>query len=297
MSTSTIYQTLDNAQTDSIREQLLQAIEETARSVPKETAQPRLFQVATILIIIAALTAVAYWIMRNDSDDVPPPPVSDTDTPRQPSPEEPTQSQSRQATQEEIDGEDLKRIFALGQAGNVDALLEILKSGQFVSQRIAAPFLGELADPSAIDLLQQAGEHWYPESPDDNPFADAIEQILIRFPDAAPPVVVEEVQPEPKEKPETEKKTEQPPAEIPNITGLVSDFENQPIANAVVELTEIASGRKIGSVNTNPLGQYQFYGVFDRGISLTCRMSTKGTKLITRSLWCGKDSISIANLG
>ena len=102
---------------------------------------------------------------------------------------------------------------------------------------------------------------------------------------------------------DTEKKTEQPPAEIPNITGLVSDFSNQPIAGAIVELTEnqpfskIATGRKIGSVKTNPLGQYQFSGVYDRGVSLTCRIPAEGTKIITRSLWCGKDSICIVNIG
>jgi len=303
MSTTTIYQTLDNAQMDTIRGQLLQAVEETAQSLPKETSQPGLLTVGIVLVIIATLITGAFWMMRNNSPDVPAPPVSDTNTPRQLSPEEPVRPESKQATQDEIDGEELKRVFALGQAGNVDALLEILKSGQFVSQRIAAPFLGKLADPSAIDLLQQAEEHWYPESPNDNPFADAIEQILIRFPDAAPPVVVEEVKPEAEVKPTEERKTQQPPAPTPNITGLVSDFSNQPVPNAAVELIEkplfskIVTGRKIGSAKTNPLGQYQFSDVYDRSMSLTCRIPGENPTLITRSLWCKKNSVCTLNIG
>jgi hypothetical protein len=186
LSTTTIYQTLDNAQMGAIRRQLLQAVEETAQSLPEEAPRPELLTAGIVLVIIVALITGLYWMMRNDSPDAPTPPVSKTDTPRQPSQEEPAQSESKPTTQDDIDGEELKRVFALGQAGNIDALLEVLKSGQFPSQTAAAHFLGKLADAGAIEPLQQAEEHWYPESLGDNPFADAIEQILIRFPDAAP---------------------------------------------------------------------------------------------------------------
>lgn len=303
LSTTTLYQTLDNAQMDAIRGQLLQAAEETARLLPEETPHLGRLTAGVALAVIVTLLAGIYWTTRNDSSDAPTPPVSKTDTPRQPSQEEPAQSESKPATQDDIDGEELKRVFALGRVGNIDALLEVLKSGQFPSQTAAAHFLGKLANAGAIEPLRQAEEHWYPNSLGDNPFADAVEQILIRFPDAAPPVVVEKVEPEPKVKSDTEKKAKQPPVPIPNITGLVSDFSNQPIANAVVELTEnplfseIAAGRKIASVKTNPLGQYQFTGVYDRGVSLICRIPAEDTKVITRSLWCGKDSICIANIG
>ena len=303
LGTTTIHQALESDQMDTIREQLLQAVEETALSLPIENPQPRFFTAGMILIIIAALIAGAYWMMRNDSGDSSPRPVFNTNAPRQPAPEELAQSESKQTTQDDIDGEELRRVFALGQAGNVDALLEILKSGQFASQAAAAHFIGKLANPAAIDLLQQAEEHWYPESSGDNPFADAVKQILIRFPEAAPAVAVEEVKPEVKIKPAEEKKSKQPPASIPTITGLVSDFSNQPIANAVVELTEnplfskIATGKKIGAVETNPLGQYQFSDIYDRGISLTCRIPAEGSKVITRSLWCKKDSICVLNIG
>ena len=303
LSTTTIHQTLDNAQKDTIRDLLLQAVEGTAQSLPKITPQPRIFTAGKILVIIAALIAGTCWMMRNDSADSPPSPVSNRNTPRQLAPEKPARPESKQTTQEDVDGEELKRIFALGQAGNVDALLEILKSGQFSSQVAAAHYVGKLADPSAIDLLEQAEHQWYPEPVDDNPFAKAIEEILIRFPEAAPAVAVEETKPEVEIKPAEEKKSKQPPAEIPNITGLVSDFSNQPIANAVVELTENslfsknATAKKIGTIETNPLGQYQFSDIYDRGISLTCRIPAEDTKIITRSLWCRKDSICILNIG
>ncbi|MCD6174802.1 MAG: hypothetical protein J7K65_03420 [Planctomycetes bacterium] len=297
LSTTTVYQQLDEIQTDTLRTQLMQATGETAQSLPKETPHSGLLTAGVALAIILVLLAGIYWMMRNNDANAPGPTISETNTPRPPSSEEPVRAESRPATQDDMDGEELKRVFALGRAGNVDALLEILKSGRFSSQVAAAHFLGNLADPAAIDLLQQAEEHWYPESLNENPFANAIEQILSRFPDAAPPVVVEKIEPEPKEK-------KQAPTPIPNITGLVSDFSNQPIANAVVELTEnplfskIATGRKIGSVKTNPLGQYQFPGVYDRAVSLACRILVEdGTKVITRSLWCGKDLICIVNLG
>lgn len=302
LSTTTLYQTLNNAQTDAIRGQLLQAIKETTPSLPKENPQTRIFIAGMVLIVIATLITVAYWIIRDDTTIATPPPVSDTNKPKQPAFKEPTQSENRQPTQDDIDIEELKRISALGQAGDIDALLETLKSGQFASQRIAASFIGQLADPSVIDLLNQAEEQWYPDAPGDNPFADAIEQILVRFPDAIPPVIVEKDEPEPKASPDEEKNIKQPPAPIPTITGLVSDFLNQPIANAKVQLTEIPlfsnidAARKIGEAETNPEGQYQFFDIYDRCITLTCRIAEKNTKII-RSVWCRKDSICIVNIG
>ena len=303
LSTTTVYQQLDEIQIDALRSQLVQATEEAAQSLPKETSQPGVLTAGIVFAIIVILIAGVYWATRNNSNKTSPPAIPDTNTPRQPSQEEIVQPEAKPTTQDEIDGEELKRVFALGQAGNIDALLEILKSGQFASQRVAATFLGELADAGAIDLLRQAEEHWYPNSLGDNPFADAIKQIRVRFPDAAPTVVVEDVKPEPKAKSDTKKKTRQPPAKIPNITGLVSDFANQPTANAVVELTEnplfsgISASRKIASAKTDPNGQYQFSGVYDRSISLTCRIPAEDTKVITQPLWCGKDSICIVNIG
>jgi len=303
LSTTTVCQQPDDNQMNLIRTQLMQAAEEAAQLLPKEVSHSRPLMVGIVSVIVISLIAGVYWMMQNDGADSPLPTVSDTNTPRQSSPEELAQSESRRPTQDDMDGEELKRVFALGQAGNVDALLEILKSGQFASQAAAAHFLGKLADPDAIDLLRQAEEHWYPKSLDDNPFADAIEQILIRFPDVAPAVITEEVQLESEVKSDTEKKTKQPPAAIPNITGLVSDFSNQPIANALVKLMRkplsagVISGENIASVKTNPLGQYQFSDVYDQGISLTCRIGAEDIKIITRSLWCEKDSICIVNIG
>ena len=127
---------------------------------------------------------IFFLTVLNKSPFAPELPVAQTDTFQKTLTEEAAQSRAKKATQNAIDEEELKRVFELGKAGNVDALLEILKSGQFVSQRMAAPFIGNLADPSAIDLLLQAEEKWYPKALGNNPFAEAIKQILARHPDS-----------------------------------------------------------------------------------------------------------------
>ena len=299
LSTTTIYQTLDNAQTDTIREQLLQAAEETAQSLPKETQQPWIFMVGIVLVIIVTLITGLYWIAWNNNSDTPPHPVSKTDTPRQSSQDESVERKAKPTTQDEIGGKELERVDTLGQTGNIDALLEILKSGQYASQRIAAPFIGELADPSAIDLLQQAEEQHYSKSLGENPFADAIEQILIRFPDAIPAVVVEEPKTKPKAKSDAEKKTKSPPAVIPAVTGRVSNFSDQPVLNATLELITKAS-KKIASAKTDPNGYYQFPNISYNGLaSLTCRPAPPNshTYFITQSMWCKRDMTCTINLG
>ncbi|MHC5198641.1 MAG: carboxypeptidase-like regulatory domain-containing protein, partial [Planctomycetota bacterium] len=88
----------------------------------------------------------------------------------------------------------------------------------------------------------------------------------------------------------------------PSITGLVSDFSNQPVANAVVELTENplfsnVSGRKIATVRTTPNGQYQFSEIDDQCVFLTCRVSADTPTIFTRSLWSQKGSLCVANIG
>ncbi|MHC5092320.1 MAG: hypothetical protein ACYSO2_00250 [Planctomycetota bacterium] len=303
LSTTTVYQPLDSNQINALRKQLLEAAEETAQSLPIETPQPRFIMAGVIIFIIACLISGTYWMLQNDGGDAPQSLVSKTDPPRLSASEKPSQSKIKQTTQNDMDEEELKRVFALGQAGNVEALLEVLKSGQFASQAAAAHFIGKLADPAAIELLQQAEEHWYPESSDDNAFADAVEQILIRFPEAASAVSLEEVEPEVIIKAVEEMEPNQPALTTPNITGLVSDFSNQPIANAVVELTENplfsnnSAGKNIGTAETDSLGQFQFSDIFDGAISLKCQIPAEGTKIITRSLWCKKDSICVLNIG
>ena len=302
LSTTPLHQVLDDAQMDIIRSQITQSLKEAEQLLPKEKKQSKFVIFGIGLAVIAALLIGVFRIIDNDMAESPLPPVAETNTTYQDSDQEPALPKSRDVTQDDIDEEELRRVFALGQAGNVDALLEILKSGQFVSQRIAAPFLGKLADPDAIDLLELAGEHWYPESPDNNPFTDAIEQILVRFPDAAPPPVIEEAESEP-QKTEIAKEPNQPPAVIPKITGLVTDFSNQAISNAELELMEkplfskIGTGRKIASAKTNPLGQYHFSDIYNGPISLTCRIPAENLKVITQPLWCGKDSTCILNFG
>lgn len=74
----------------------------------------------------------------------------------------------------------LKQIFAMAAAGDVGALIGMLRTGQFVSKLAAANYLGQLAGAEAIDVLQQMSTQWYDDKPG-NPFVEAIDNIETRL--------------------------------------------------------------------------------------------------------------------
>ena len=299
LSATTTYQSPDESKIDTIRQALLEAMSEI-RPAPPGRPSDEYHRPAVITAVVLILIAGLYWITRKPVEVKTPPDdsmkttetVPETKTPK-PKPDDPKTIQS------DLDKEELELVFKLGKEGDLDALLEILKSGKFTSQAAAAFFIGKLADPSAIELLEQAEQQWYDEPTDDNPFAKAIDEILKRFPDAVPTVFPEEA--EPKIKPETKKET--PAAKIPAITGLVSDFSNQPVAGAVLELTKntlfskTPSGTKLASAVSNEKGLFKFTKTYKGAAFLTGKSQQPGILSITRSLWCKKDAICIVNLG
>jgi DNA-directed RNA polymerase specialized sigma24 family protein len=304
LSTTPVYLSLASSQWDAIRKEFLQALAEIEPPRSTDIHQNKRLKTSIAFLVIIALITIFFLTVLNKSPFAPELPVAQTDTFQKTLTEEAAQSRAKKATQNAIDEEELKRVFELGKAGNVDALLEILKSGQFVSQRMAAPFIGNLADPSAIDLLLQAEEKWYPKALGNNPFAEAIKQILARHPDAIPPdslLEAETAEPESGSEPNEPETAEEELASIPNITGLVSDFSNQPIPNAILELREnllfSKSNKVIQKTETNPLGQYQFSNIDNQGVILTCQLPGQQAKQITRRLWCRKDSLCVLNIG
>lgn len=302
LSTTTIYQPLDTVQMDTLREQLLQACNEMAKTLPKQTLKSPFFTGSVIIVaIIIILIAIIYWTGQyNDMESVEPPTPVTKKTQEAPT-QDVTTLDKKQPTQDSINGEDLELVFALGKAGDLNALLEILKSGQYESQAMAAIFIGKLADPSAIELLEQAEEQWYPEPEEGNPFDKAIKEILSRFPEAIPPIVTDEVEQELIEEPDTQtKEVPESPVALPNIAGIISDISNQPINNIPLEVSEKRLfetneiGKKSIQAQTNQDGQYQLSCNFEGPAILTARI---GTTQIKQSLWNTKDSISIINMG
>jgi DNA-directed RNA polymerase specialized sigma24 family protein len=74
--------------------------------------------------------------------------------------------------------EDIQQVFEMGVNRDVEGLLGILRTGSYPSQIVAAHYLGQFGDKTAIDLLDRAAQKWYAESPiEKNPFVEAIRAI------------------------------------------------------------------------------------------------------------------------
>ena len=293
LSSTISYQKLDGTKLDTLRKNVFEAIQETEYMHPKHSPQKHFHPVmiaAGILVLFAGL-----YIMTRESNTAPP---AETTEETSTVPETKTTTKSEPETQKkeqgDLDQEELKMILTLGQNGNVDALLEILKSGQLANQVVAALFIGKLADPSAIPLLEQAEEQWYPESTEDNPFAKALAEILARFPEAVPDTDLVDSE-------HNKTQPDNPPAPIPHITGIVSDFSNQPVSSVLLELKENTlfsknmDGAKVASVRTDPKGQYAFITDYEGPAYLTAKIDVRSST--TRTFWLKKDAVCIANFG
>lgn len=288
---------LDEMKTDCIRQNIRQAIEER-ESAPSDHSTKKYYFVAVAAMIALMLLVGLYIATRKQAAEpsVPQTPketVAVTET----RPKEPDADKTQKSATD-IEEEKLKMVFALGQERNLEALLEILKSGDFTSQAAAAYFIGKLGDPSAIPLLEQAEAKWYPEPSDDNRFAQAIAEILVRFPEAVPVVIPAE--PEPNNVP-SEKIL--PPATPLALTGTVNDSSTQPIPNAKMQLvantlfSKNKNGRQIASAQTDTAGKYQFSETFEGAAFLACEIPSQEKASITRSLWKKKDTACNVNFG
>jgi DNA-directed RNA polymerase specialized sigma24 family protein len=298
LSTTASYQILDDTKINAIRRNILEAVREIGPLHPERPAK-KPYLPAAIAVAVIILTAGLYRITRNQGDESPAVKTPVETTTAKEIPTKKTDSEAPKTSKPDFDEEELKRVFALGQEGNLEALLEILRSGEFMSQATAAYFIGKLGDPSTIPLLEQAEGQWYSEPSNDNPFAMAITEILDRFPEAAS--VTSPLDSEPNEIPPV--KGTPLPAAIPIAMGTVSNLLNQPIANVVLERSENTlfsnkkTGRKIDSIQTNPDGRYEFTAAYEGPAYLTAKIQAGDTRSITRPVWCKKDSVCIANFG
>ncbi|MBN2513976.1 MAG: hypothetical protein JXB18_13650 [Sedimentisphaerales bacterium] len=75
-------------------------------------------------------------------------------------------------------GQEMKLAFELGENNDVQGLIGILQTGSYPAQLVAAKYLGQFADKSAINALDQAAQKWYAqETNETNPFIEAIKAI------------------------------------------------------------------------------------------------------------------------
>lgn len=116
----------------------------------------------------------------------------------------------------------IQQTFADGTRQDIPALLEILHSGRYAPQIVAAHFLGRYGDASVINPLQEAAEQWYSEERGENPFLAAIEAIEERLRQPPP-------EPEPAEPVELPAEVDSSDPELP--AGLpAGEDPNQPPA-------------------------------------------------------------------
>jgi DNA-directed RNA polymerase specialized sigma24 family protein len=80
------------------------------------------------------------------------------------------------------DKEQTRQALALVSQHDTEGILEILRNGPYSAQLIAAHYLTQFGDESAIDPLDKAAQKWYPDKPSEaNPFVDAIVAIENRI--------------------------------------------------------------------------------------------------------------------
>jgi DNA-directed RNA polymerase specialized sigma24 family protein len=178
----------------------------------------------------------------------------------------PAQQNNRQADTSNVT-EDIQRVFELGATKDVEGLVGILRTGSYPAQIIAAHYLGQFGDKSAIDMLDRAAQKWYAGNPTEkNPFTEAIESIENRmrqevqdalyqaqieksFPKAKEPnLVMQTALPAPNILPKTKKI-----AAEPNVPTPPTHVFSLPDANVLPETNVPAEAPDTPSIQTNLL--------------------------------------------
>ncbi len=120
-----------------------------------------------ILIVIAVLL----WRSDTDTEAANPDPTRTTT--------KNTSSSANRNTPTPVDmGQEMKLAFELGENKDIEGLIRMMQTGSYPVQLIAAKYLGQFADKSAINALDQAAQKWYAhETNETNPFIEAIKAI------------------------------------------------------------------------------------------------------------------------
>lgn len=256
---------------------------------------------AGIAVAVLLLLGIFVWftVFATTQETEPPGPVT---TPQAPPTTPAAPVINPEEAVETIDEEELRRVIQLGQEGDLTGLLEVLKTGQYVSQRTAALFIGELGDEGAIGMLEEAEMRWYPNGPADNPFAQAITQIEERLLAESGAIIEEPNIPQAADAneaaaamPGEPEPTEEPAAVKPAISGTATDFSGDPMSNAAITLSQnplygaASDIQIIGQTATNDAGQYRFENPPTGALFIDCRAALDGLA-ISRSIWRGQEA-------
>jgi DNA-directed RNA polymerase specialized sigma24 family protein len=276
-----------------IREIVLEAARQTAPLPTPESGKKWVFLgvgSAVAMVVLVVLLMVFF------SEGNAPEPVVPVTTP-QPEPTAPTVIVNQSdAIEDKLDEDEVRRVFQLGQEGDLAGLLAILRTGQYPSLLVALHYISQIGDESAIGVLEEAEMKWHPNGPADNPFAEAIVQIENRLL-AESGAVIEEPQavetPQAAE-PEPAQPVQEPAVVETAVGGIVTDLAGQPLAGARVTLSEnllyagAGTPRTLGQVEANAAGQYQFPHSAAEAFFIDCR-SPRGDLAVSRAAWCGAE--------
>ena len=295
LSATAMYQPISNPHFTVIRDSLTQAAK-AAAATQKQNGKshgPVLLAAAVGIIVLAVLVGI-FLASHLAKTPVPTEPAE----PQAAGPTENTAEQPIEKTDSaEIDQEELRKVLTYGQAGDINGLLDILKNGQFESQFAASHFIGKLGDESAIGLLEEAEQRWYPDGPDDNVFAMAMTQIEDRLLTESGAMVedpeeeVIDTSTETPSKPDTPEPPT-PPANTAGLTGTVTTSGQDPVINARIILSQnplmspTPNRNIVGRTQTDEQGHYAFDRQIDGPVFVDCAippmLSTR------RALLCDK---------
>ncbi len=310
LSATAMYQPISNPHFTVIRDSVTQTAR-TAAATHKQNGQTRhpVLLAATVGIIVLVVL-VGIFVMSHLAKE--PTPTEPTEPQTVKSTEDAAEQTSQRIDNSEIDQEELQKTLLAGGSGDIDTLVEILKTGQEISQLAAANFLGRLGDESTIGLLEEAEQQWYPDGPDDNVFAKAIIQIENRLlAESGEMVETPEEETVTTEVTETDAKPDTPepptpPAPTVGLTGTVATPEQAPIVDARIVLSQnplmspTANRNILGRSRTDEQGQYAFDREIDGPVFVDCSTPPGPNRPMLnarRSLLCQKQTSYTIDFG
>ncbi|MDY0357743.1 MAG: carboxypeptidase-like regulatory domain-containing protein [Sedimentisphaerales bacterium] len=149
-------------------------------------------------------------------------------------------------------------IQTMTAARNIGGLVTMLETGLPASQRLAAGSLGQIGDARALPALSRLAEKWQGD-PDDNPFAQAIDQISGRSEESEPN---EPDVPDANEAPVSQIVPRTQAAAVPVLSGTITDIDTgQPLEGVRVRL----NGQGVYETTTDSNGLYVFDTVEKEG--------------------------------
>lgn len=308
LSATNMVQTINPREQAKIREIVIQTALETIPEKKTVTPQKAVIGIAAgaALLVLFLFGIFAWFTVFAPSSVQPPGPVTPVTAPQAQTPATASPPPVPQA--EEIDEDELRRIFRLRLTGDLAGLLEILKNGDYTSQRTAALFIGQIGDESAIGMLEEAEMQRFPNGPADNPFSQAIVQIEDRLL-AESDTFIEE--PNETETDDTGAFTaaDEPADEVPDpvtvepgIGGMVTDFSGQPVPDAVMTLSanplynERTDRQVLGQITTDADGEYRFNSPPAGAFFVDCRSELNGLA-ISRAVWYEQQSDCTVHFG